>query len=129
VTVLDGTAVDLPAQNGEFAAAVASLVLCTVPDQAAALAEARRVLRPGGELRFYEHVRSADPRRARWQDRLAHRIWPAVGGGCHPNRDTEAAIAAAGFQVERARRFEFLPGPRACLWVVSPHVIGVARRP
>ncbi|MDQ6916180.1 MAG: class I SAM-dependent methyltransferase, partial [Actinomycetota bacterium] len=86
VTVVDGTADRLPGEDGEFDAAVASLVLCTVPEPGSALAEARRVLRPGGELRFYEHVRAPDPRRARWQDRLARRIWPACGGGCHPNR-------------------------------------------
>ena len=127
VTVVKGTADRLPAGDGEFDAAVASLVLCTVPDQARALAEARRVLRPGGELRFYEHVRSRDPRRARWQDRIGRRIWPACGGGCHPNRDTEAAIAAAGFEIERADRFEWKPGPG--MGLVAPHVIGVARRP
>ena len=126
VTVVDGTADRLPGKEGEFDAAIASLVLCTVPDPPAALAEARRVLRPGGELRFYEHVRARDARRARWQDRLARRIWPTVGGGCHPNRDTEGAIAAAGFEVEVARRFDFRPG--RCMGVVAPHVIGVARR-
>jgi ubiquinone/menaquinone biosynthesis C-methylase UbiE len=127
VTVVDGDADALPGRDGEFDAAVFSLVLCTVPDQARALAEARRVVGPGGELRFYEHVRSDRPRLARWQDRLSHRIWPAVGGGCHANRDTEAAIAAAGFEIERARRFEWRPGPG--MVIVQPHVIGVARRP
>ena len=127
VSVADGTADRLPGADGEFDAAVASLVLCTVPDQARSLAEARRVIRPGGELRFYEHVRAEDARLARWQDRLARRIWPAVGGGCHPNRDTEAAIAAAGFEIEHARHFEWKPGPGMSF--VSPHVIGVARRP
>jgi ubiquinone/menaquinone biosynthesis C-methylase UbiE len=127
VTVVEGTADDLPGRDGEFDAAVFSLVLCTVPDQARALAEARRVVGPGGEVRFYEHVRAADPRLARWQDRLARRIFPAVGGGCHPNRDTEAAIAAAGFELERVRRFDFKPGPG--MVIVQPHVIGVARRP
>jgi ubiquinone/menaquinone biosynthesis C-methylase UbiE len=127
VTVVDGDADALPGRNGEFDAAVFSLVLCTVPEPARSLAEARRVIGPGGELRFYEHVRSDDPRLARWQDRLAKRIFPAVGGGCHPNRDTESAIAAAGFEIERARRFDWKPGPG--LGIVSPHVIGVARRP
>jgi hypothetical protein len=85
------------------------------------------VIRPGGELRFYEHVRADDPRLARRQDLIGRRIWPAVGGGCHPNRDTQAAIGAAGFQIERARRFEWKPGPG--MGFVAPHVIGVARRP
>jgi ubiquinone/menaquinone biosynthesis C-methylase UbiE len=127
VTVVDGDADTLPGRDGEFEAAVFSLVLCSVPDPARALAEARRVVGPGGELRFYEHVRARDPRLARWQDRLARRVFPAIGGGCHPNRDTEAAIAAAGFEMERARRFDFKPGPG--LVIVQPHVIGVARRP
>ncbi|MEV4499999.1 methyltransferase domain-containing protein [Micromonospora arborensis] len=56
VTVVDGLAEALPGGDGEFDAAVVALVLCTVPDQASELAEARRVLRPGGELRFFEHV-------------------------------------------------------------------------
>ena len=127
VTVVDGDADTLPGRDGEFEAAVFSLVLCSVPDPARALAEARRVVGPGGELRFYEHVRARDPRLARWQDRLARRVFPAIGGGCHPNRDTEAAIAAAGFEMERARRFDFKPGPG--MVIVQPHVIGVARRP
>lgn len=127
VTVVEADADSLPGRDGEFDAAVFSLVLCTVPDPARALAEARRVVGPGGELRFYEHVRAHDPRLARWQDRLSRRIWPTVGGGCHANRDTEAAIAAAGFEIERARRFEWRPGPG--MVIVQPHVIGLARRP
>ena len=89
-------AIELP--DGSVDAAVASLVLCSVPDQARALAELRRVLRPGGGLRFLEHVRSIAPRKARMQtaaDRT--RIWPLLAGGCHCSRDTVEAIRAAGF--------------------------------
>ena len=125
VRVVDGLADSLPAGDGEFDAAVASLVLCSVPDQATALAELRRVLRPGGELRFYEHVRAEDSKAARGQDRT-DRLWPRFSGGCHPNRDTPGSIAAAGFEIERCERFTFRPF--FLLKAIEPHVIGVARR-
>src|SRR4051812_21075163 len=83
VSVVEGVADDLPAQDGEFDAAVASLVLCSVPDQAAALAELKRVIRPGGELRFYEHViPEKQPAKAftTFADRT---FWPRIAGGCH----------------------------------------------
>jgi ubiquinone/menaquinone biosynthesis C-methylase UbiE len=126
VRVLAGVAEALPAAGGEFDAAVLSLVLCSVPDQAAALAEVRRVVRAGGELRVYEHVLAEDPEKARSQDRIA-RLWPRFSGGCHPNRDTPGAIEAAGFQWVSLRRFAYKPGPG--LGAVEPHVIGIARRP
>jgi SAM-dependent methyltransferase len=81
--VVDGTAEALPFPEAAFDTVVASLVLCTVPDLAQTLAEARRVLRPGGTLRFYQHVRADDPRLTRWQDRL-ERPWGWLAGGCHP---------------------------------------------
>jgi ubiquinone/menaquinone biosynthesis C-methylase UbiE len=126
IRVEEGTADHLPSPDGAFDAGVASLVLCSVPDQALALAELHRVIRPGGELRFYEHVRSTSPRRARLQDR-ADLIWPVVGGGCHPNRDTETAISAAGFEIQECRRFDFKP----CFFCAptAPNVLGRARRP
>jgi ubiquinone/menaquinone biosynthesis C-methylase UbiE len=126
VTVRDGLADSLPLEEREFDAAIASLVLCTVPDPARALGELRRVLKPGGEVRFLEHVRSERPRKARLQDRLDRSgIWPRVGGGCHCARDTLAAIEAAGFHVERSRSLDFGPS-----WVITnPHVLGVARAP
>jgi SAM-dependent methyltransferase len=94
-----------------------------VPDQAAALAEIARVLRPGGELRFYEHVVAHGARQAAVQRKLdAWRIWPTLVGGCHVARDTGAAIAAAGFTIERCRRLRF---PDNALGL--PHLIGVAR--
>jgi SAM-dependent methyltransferase len=96
VDVLEGTADRIPSGDGVFDAAVSSLVLCSVADVGAALAELHRVLRSGGELRFYEHVRAADPGRARLQDRIDP-IWSRMFGGCHPNRDTEASIVAAVF--------------------------------
>ncbi|WP_242471940.1 MULTISPECIES: class I SAM-dependent methyltransferase [unclassified Blastococcus] len=126
VTVVDGTADALPAADASVDTAVASLVLCSVPDQATALAELRRVLRPGGRLLFWEHVRSGRPGAARVQRLLDRTVWPAVGGGCHCSRQTLDAITDAGFAVERVERFRFpdvrLPAPTA------PQVLGVAVR-
>ena len=123
IRVADGTAEALPADDATFDGVVASLVLCTVTDPDQALAEVRRVLRPGGTLRFYEHVRATDPRLARWQDQL-ERPWGWLVGGCHPNRDTVAAITAAGLQVVRLDRFDLQAMPP----LARPHVLGVAER-
>jgi SAM-dependent methyltransferase len=126
VRVVDSVADSLPTVAGEFDAAVASLVLCSVPDQGRALAELFRALRPGGELRFYEHVRSDSPGLAGVQ-RALDLVWPALTGGCHTGRDTIGAIERAGFEVEECRRFPFRP-----CWMatpVEPHVLGRARRP
>jgi SAM-dependent methyltransferase len=126
VRVVDGTADRLPADDGSFDAAVVSLVLCSVPDQRTALAELYRVLRPGGSLRFYEHVRSSNPRQARLQEHI-DRFWPFLSGGCHAFRDTETAIAGAGFRVEQCRRLDFRPSVFALPF--SPHIFGEAIRP
>lgn len=123
IEVVEGDATALPFPDGSFDTVVSSLVLCTVPDPGRALAEARRMLRPGGTLRFYEHVRAEDPRLARWQDRL-ERPWRWIGRGCHPNRDTAAAVAEAGFALVSLDRFDFQPLPA----IVRPHVLGVAKR-
>jgi ubiquinone/menaquinone biosynthesis C-methylase UbiE len=125
IRVAPGTAEALPVEDASVDAVLASLVLCTVPDQAAALAEARRVIRPGGELRFHEHVHAdRQPLRAFLEIAERSRIWPTLGGGCHPTRDTLAAIEAAGFAVERCERFSFSPSP---VIPKLPHILGVAR--
>jgi ubiquinone/menaquinone biosynthesis C-methylase UbiE len=121
IRVLAGTAEALPVPDGAVDAVVASLVLCTVADLDQALAEVRRVLRPGGSLCFYEHVRATDPRLAGWQDRL-ERPWGWLVGGCHPNRDIVAAIGAAGLQVVQLDRFDLQATPA----LARPHVLGVA---
>jgi ubiquinone/menaquinone biosynthesis C-methylase UbiE len=126
IRVVDAVADRLPFEDASFDAAVVAQVLCSVPDQATALAELRRVVRPGGELRFYEHVLARHPRYARFQ-RLAGKVTPHLAGGCHPDRDTGQAIEEAGFRIERFRRFAFrnsvldLP--------VAPRILGAARRP
>jgi ubiquinone/menaquinone biosynthesis C-methylase UbiE len=126
VRVLDAVAQELPFDDGSFDAAVASLVLCEVPDQAGALSELHRVVRPGGELRFYEHVLAASPGFARVQ-RLADRtFWPRLSGGCHCARDTTRSIQEAGFTIERCERFRFVVSPFTRL--TAPRVLGVARR-
>jgi ubiquinone/menaquinone biosynthesis C-methylase UbiE len=124
--IWDGTAEALPAADAEFDAAVASLVLCSVDDQEASLAEIRRVLRPGGELRFYEHVVSHSPGTARFQRLADATLYPHLAGGCHAARDTDAAIRNAGFQVEREERIAFKPGALAPR---IPHILGAATRP
>ncbi len=124
VTVVDATADRLPAQDESIDVAVACLVLCSVPDQAAALAELHRVLRPGGELRFYEHVLSHTSGVALSQRIVDRVFWPRAFGGCHTARDTPTAIADAGFVIERQRRVQVGPG----FVPAATHVLGTARR-
>jgi SAM-dependent methyltransferase len=124
ITVVDAVADRLPFEDGRFDSAVAVLVLCSVPDQAAALAELHRVLRPGGELRFYEHVIGSSRRLATVQRAMAPGL-AKVFGGCRADRDTGAAIEAAGFRLESYRRFlrrTVMDAPAA------PRILGVARR-
>ena len=108
VRVVAGHAHALPVENASADAVVASLVLCSVPDVAGALAELGRVLKPGGELRFFEHVRSQTPLIGRFQDAITP-LWSLAGGGCHLNRDTAAAIRAAGFHIDELDRFHYAP--------------------
>lgn len=114
----------LPFEARSFDTVVFTLVLCTVPDQAAALSEASRVLAPDGRLLFLEHVRSDHPDLARWQDRL-EKPWRFLGDGCHCNRDTVAAIGAAGFEVNELDSAELPKAPP----IVRPLVSGSASLP
>jgi ubiquinone/menaquinone biosynthesis C-methylase UbiE len=127
IRVEGGTADDLPLEDASVDAAVASLVLCSVPDQALALSELRRVIRPGGELHFYEHVIAhCQPRRLLLQVLDKSGIWPRIAGGCHPARDTEAAIERAGFEIDSSDRIMFA----ASRFEPSvPHILGSALRP
>lgn len=97
-----GNAETLPFEDGSFDWVVAALVLCTVHDPAAALAEARRVLAPAGRLRVLEHVRSPHAGLARIQT-LANPLWGALAGGCRLDRPTDDHIASAGFTVVSRR--------------------------
>ncbi|MEO8898352.1 MAG: class I SAM-dependent methyltransferase [Candidatus Dormibacter sp.] len=127
VEVIDGVADQLPAGDGSFDAAVASLMLCSVTDQDTALREMFRVIRPGGQLRFFEHVRADTSGLYRFQRLLDATVWPALGGGCHASRDTAAAIDNAGFTLQRLDHLRF-PDTRFPL-PTSPHILGVASRP
>ncbi|HEU5470671.1 MAG TPA: class I SAM-dependent methyltransferase [Actinophytocola sp.] len=124
VRVVAGHADALPAEDGTFDAAVVSLVLCSVPDVGTALAEIRRVLRPGGELRFLEHVRSDRRVFGLLQDVITP-LWKRMGAGCHPNRDTSAEIRAAGFEINQLDRVYYAPVrgmPK------HAHILGSARQ-
>jgi ubiquinone/menaquinone biosynthesis C-methylase UbiE len=127
VTVTDGVAERLPAEDASFDVGVVSMVLCSVRDPARALSELFRVIRPGGELRFYEHVRANRPGLARLQRAVDALFWPRVFGGCHTSRDTRAAIEEAGFVIESCREFPY----KSCFLLapVEPNILGMARRP
>ncbi len=125
IEVVPGTAEDLPGRDGDYDAVVVCLVLCSVPDQRAALSEIRRVLRPGGQLRYFEHVVSDRPALA-WLERLLDStLYPPLAGGCHCSRDTGAAIRQAGFQIEREDRIAVR---QAQLGPSVQHILGIARR-
>jgi len=129
VEVVDGAAEDLSAYAGQFDAAVCSLVLCSVPDQCAALTQLRSVLRVQegsdvGEVRLLEHVRAAGRVLAPVQRALDATVWPWIGAGCHCSRDVTEAIAPAGLAVKSAEHFKF-PAKGLTL-PTSPHVFVIA---
>jgi SAM-dependent methyltransferase len=125
VSVVAGVAEDLPLANEAVDAGVASMVLCSVADPELALRELYRVIRPGGELRFNEHVIS-ERRGLAVLQRGLDVVWPHVAGGCHLGRDTGALLREAGFEVERVERFTFGLPP---LDPPKPHILGIALKP
>jgi len=122
--VVEAGAEALPFDDESFDTAVATLVLCTVPEVEASLAEIRRVLAEGGSLLVLEHVRGEGPVRSWWQDRL-DRPWGAIAGGCHPNRPTGERLAEAGFRIDS---MEPTLMPKAPPWM-KPMIVGRASRP
>jgi len=119
--IVDARAEALPFPDASFDTAVVTFALCSVADQDAALAEIARVLRPGGQLLFLEHVRDTDPKIARKQD---HPVFLYSWIGCHPNRDTLTAISRAPFEVTTVRHGEVPKAPR----VERPMIVGTATR-
>ena len=126
VTVVRGAAEALPAGDAGCDATVLCLVMCSLPDRAAALAEVVRVLRPGGVLRFLEHTRAETPRLRAVQRPAAATVWPVLTGGCHTATDPVGVLGQAGVEVVEFRRLRFpearFPQPS------SPHVLGTALR-
>ncbi|GGS28780.1 class I SAM-dependent methyltransferase [Actinokineospora fastidiosa] len=122
VKVVDGLAEHLPVEDSSADAVVVSLVLCSVRDQHTALREFRRVLKPGGQFRFLEHVRADTLGLARVQRALDATVWPRIAGGCHTGRDTVTTIERSGFAIEHLDRFRF-PDART---PTSFHVLGTA---
>jgi ubiquinone/menaquinone biosynthesis C-methylase UbiE len=126
VTIADGIAEALPADDESFDAAVAHTALCSVHDLDGAARELYRVVRPGGELRFNEHVVSERQVLGALQRAADATVWPRVSGGCHLGRDTIAAIRRAGFVIDRVERFR----PRGLsLGPPKTFAIGIAHRP
>jgi ubiquinone/menaquinone biosynthesis C-methylase UbiE len=116
---------DLPLADASVDAAVAPLVLCSVRDIEQAIGELHRVLRPGGELRFNEHVVS-ERRAWRVLQRTADAtLWPVVSGGCHLGRDTRASLERGGFEILQVKRFGFRVSP---LDPPTSDLLGIARR-
>jgi ubiquinone/menaquinone biosynthesis C-methylase UbiE len=120
-TIVEAPAERLPFESAGFDTAVSTLVLCTVPDPGAAVAELERVLKPGGRLIFIEHVRAEDPGLARWQDRL-EKPWRFLGDGCHCNRDTLSTLAASRFELGPVERDRLPKAPP----IITPLVRGTA---
>ena len=111
----------MPFADATFDTAVITFTLCTIPDPAAALAEVRRVLKPGGRVLFAEHTRSIQPLVGSVQDLLTP-LWNVIGGGCHLNRRAVELVQAAGFAL---RQVEPVWGER---WTLFPVYRGIAER-
>jgi ubiquinone/menaquinone biosynthesis C-methylase UbiE len=123
ISVVEAPGEDLPFPADSFDTVAVTLVLCTVPDLGGTLAEIKRILKPGGQLLFLEHVRSRSPELAKWQDRLES-PWQFLADGCHCNRDTVSAISAAGFDLGNVERGDLPKMPR----IIRPLATGSAQR-
>jgi ubiquinone/menaquinone biosynthesis C-methylase UbiE len=123
VRVIRAPAEDLPVEDASFDFVVSTLVLCTVKDQTRALQEAHRVLKPGGQLLFLEHVRAESPKLARWQDRL-NGFQQRFACGCNCNRATLEAIEGNGFTVKQVEHDKLPKAPP----FVRPMIVGAAER-
>jgi ubiquinone/menaquinone biosynthesis C-methylase UbiE len=117
---------EIPFEDASFDTVVSTLVMCSVDDPARALSEARRVLKPSGKLRLYDHVRYEHAFGAFWQD-LAAPVWSYFGGGCHPNRDIAALVREAGFEFEQLELTKPVP-PLPPMIFTRPHIKGIAAR-
>jgi ubiquinone/menaquinone biosynthesis C-methylase UbiE len=106
---LTGEHLDLP--SGEFDAVLSTWTLCTIPNVDAALAELRRVLKPGGSFHFVEHGRAPDAKVARMQDRLEP-LNKRIAGGCHLTRHISEDIERAGFEIEQIDTYYFKGDPK-----------------
>jgi SAM-dependent methyltransferase len=115
VRVEDGTAEALPFDAGSFDCVVCTFTLCSVHTPPQALAEARRVLKPGGRFLYCEHGLSPDAGVARWQRRIEP-LWKRIAGGCHLTRPVTAAVASAGFRIERSDAMYLPRTPRFAGW-------------
>jgi SAM-dependent methyltransferase len=112
----------LPMGDNSVDTVVSTWTLCTIPDVQRALREAKRLLKPEGQMIFIEHGRSPDPRVVAWQDRLTP-AWKHIGGGCHLNRPIVELIEGAGFRVGELKN-EYLPGPRPMTYIFQ----GIAQK-
>lgn len=110
VNFLEASAEAIPLDERSVDTVVTTWTLCSIPQAKVALAEMRRVLRPGGKLLFAEHGQAPDASVRRWQDRLTP-AWRYIGGGCHLNRPIRTMIEDAGFRIDRIET-GYIPGPK-----------------
>ena len=124
IDLRQASAEEIPFEDASFDTVVSTLVMCSVNDPLRALSEARRVLKPSGKLRLYDHVRYENVFGAFWQD-LAAPAWRWLGGGCSPNRDIAGLVREAGFEFEQLELTKPVP-PLPPMIITRPHIKGIA---